>query len=70
MTVINKILKALRDRDGIEIDLSSIPIDDKKTFELLSSGDIDAEFYVDVVKSPLNNVELPCHALQKNFNEL
>ena len=39
MTVINNILKALRD--------------------------IDAEFYVDVVKSPLNNVELPYHALQK-----
>jgi hypothetical protein len=43
MTVINNILKALRD--------------------------IDAEFYVDVVKIPLNNVELPFHALQKNFNE-
>lgn len=34
-------------REGIKIDLPNIPINDKKTFELLSRGDIDGEFYID-----------------------
>lgn len=47
LTVIDKTLKLIRETTGQEIDLSKIPMDDKKTYELLSRGDVKGVFQVE-----------------------
>ncbi|MFQ5862202.1 MAG: DNA polymerase III subunit alpha [Candidatus Brocadiales bacterium] len=46
-TVIDKTLKLIKDTTGEEIDLTKIPMDDKKTYELLSRGDVKGVFQVE-----------------------
>ncbi len=38
LTVIDRAIKAIKERRGIEIDLDTLPRDDKETFKMLSSG--------------------------------
>ncbi len=47
LTVIDKALKLIRETTGQEIDLTKIPMDDKKTYELLSRGDVKGVFQVE-----------------------
>jgi len=46
LTVLEKAVKLIR-RRGIEIDLSKIPLDDKKTYEMLSRGETVGIFQVE-----------------------
>ncbi|MBA4391451.1 MAG: DNA polymerase III subunit alpha [Syntrophus sp. (in: bacteria)] len=46
LTLIDTVIKLLKN-DGIEIVISQIPLDDKKTFELLSSGDTSGVFQLE-----------------------
>ena len=47
LTVIDKALKLIRETKGEDIDLTKIPMDDKKTYELLSRGDVKGVFQVE-----------------------
>ncbi|HHT9138334.1 MAG TPA: DNA polymerase III subunit alpha [Candidatus Wunengus sp. YC60] len=47
LTVIDKALKLIRETTGTDIDLTKIPMDDKKTYELLSRGDVKGVFQVE-----------------------
>ena len=47
LTVIDKALKLIRETTGNDIDLAKIPMDDKKTYELLSRGDVKGVFQVE-----------------------
>ncbi|HEY4481378.1 MAG TPA: DNA polymerase III subunit alpha, partial [Candidatus Brocadiaceae bacterium] len=47
LTVIDKALKLIRETTGNDIDLTKIPMDDKKTYELLSRGDVKGVFQVE-----------------------
>ncbi len=47
LTVIDKALKLIRETTGEDIDLAKIPMDDKKTYELLSRGDVKGVFQVE-----------------------
>jgi DNA polymerase-3 subunit alpha len=47
LTVIAKALAAIRERHGVEIDIETIPMDDKPTYELLRRGDVDGVFQVE-----------------------
>lgn len=38
LTIISKTLKMIKQRHGIEIDINNIPLDDKKTYKMLTSG--------------------------------
>ncbi|MGQ9617876.1 MAG: DNA polymerase III subunit alpha [Candidatus Aminicenantia bacterium] len=44
LTIIQDTLDSIKRHDGKEIDIHSIPLDDKKTFELFSSGNTDGVF--------------------------
>jgi len=44
LTLIDKACRYLRERGVIDIDISNIPFDDKKTFEMLSRGDASGVF--------------------------
>lgn len=46
LTLMHDVIEMLR-RDGIEVDLDKIPLDDKKTYELLSSGDTSGVFQLE-----------------------
>jgi len=46
LTLIDSVIKLLKD-EGIVIDISAIPLDDRKTFELLSSGDTSGVFQLE-----------------------
>ncbi|MFQ5956801.1 MAG: DNA polymerase III subunit alpha [Candidatus Brocadiales bacterium] len=46
-TVIDKARKLIKDTTGQEIDLTTIPMDDKKTYKLLSRGDVKGVFQVE-----------------------
>lgn len=46
LTIIDSVIKLLRD-EGIEIDLERIPLDDRKTYELLSSGNTSGIFQLE-----------------------
>lgn len=39
LTILGDALKITKERYGVEVDIEDIPLDDKKTFELLSRGD-------------------------------
>ncbi|MCR4321269.1 MAG: DNA polymerase III subunit alpha [Candidatus Brocadiaceae bacterium] len=47
LTVIDKALKLIHVTTGNDIDLTKIPMDDKKTYELLSRGDVKGVFQVE-----------------------
>jgi DNA polymerase-3 subunit alpha len=47
LTIINNTLKLIKEAEGEEIDLNSIPLDDPKVFELLSSGETDGVFQLE-----------------------
>ncbi|HHT9112151.1 MAG TPA: DNA polymerase III subunit alpha [Candidatus Wunengus sp. YC65] len=47
LTVIDKALKLIHETTGNDIDLTKIPMDDKKTYELLSRGDVKGVFQVE-----------------------
>lgn len=44
LTIIHDTLESIKRYEGKEIDLQSIPLDDKKTFDLFSSGNTDGIF--------------------------
>jgi DNA polymerase III subunit alpha len=46
LTVIDRAIKLLRDK-GVEIDLQKLPLDDKKTYEMLQKGDVVGVFQVE-----------------------
>lgn len=46
LTLINNVIKLL-ESEGIKIDIESIPLDDAKTYELLSSGDTSGVFQLE-----------------------
>jgi DNA polymerase-3 subunit alpha len=47
LTIIINTLKLIKEAEGLEIDLNSIPLDDPKVFELLSSGETDGVFQLE-----------------------
>ncbi|TNY34870.1 DNA polymerase III subunit alpha [Thermomonospora catenispora] len=47
LTIMDDALKAIKANKGVEIDLLKLPLDDKKTFELLSRGDTLGVFQLD-----------------------
>ncbi|MHB8769700.1 MAG: DNA polymerase III subunit alpha [Syntrophales bacterium] len=47
LTVIKNALKFVRDGRGIEIDIDNLPLDDRKTYELLMRGDTDGIFQLE-----------------------
>ncbi|NUO08370.1 MAG: DNA polymerase III subunit alpha [Candidatus Brocadia sp.] len=47
LTVIDKTLKLIRETTGEDIDLAKIPMDNRKTYELLSRGDVKGVFQVE-----------------------
>lgn len=47
LTIIQDALDLIKDRTGIDIDINNIPLDDKKTFEMLSAGETDAVFQLE-----------------------
>jgi DNA polymerase-3 subunit alpha len=47
LTIIINTLKLIKEVEGKEIDLNSIPLDDPKVFELLSSGETDGVFQLE-----------------------
>jgi DNA polymerase-3 subunit alpha len=47
LTVIAKALAAIKETHGVEIDIETIPMDDKPTYELLRRGDVDGVFQVE-----------------------
>jgi DNA polymerase-3 subunit alpha len=47
LTIIINTLKLIKEAEGKEIDLNSIPLDDPKVFELLSSGETDGVFQLE-----------------------
>ncbi|MGQ9705684.1 MAG: DNA polymerase III subunit alpha [bacterium] len=47
LTLLRLTIELIRQRTGIEIDLHKIPIDDEKTYKMLSSGDSDGVFQLE-----------------------
>lgn len=47
LTTIKNALKLIKKRYDIDIEINNIPLDDKKTFELLASGDTDGVFQLE-----------------------
>lgn len=47
LTIIDKTLKLIKRYEGIELDLDNIPLNDKKTFELLKAGETDGVFQLE-----------------------
>ncbi|MCX7965633.1 MAG: DNA polymerase III subunit alpha [Syntrophorhabdaceae bacterium] len=46
LTLMHDVIEMLK-KDGIEVDIDKIPLDDKKTYELLSSGDTSGVFQLE-----------------------
>lgn len=59
LSVIQDTIELIKKTQGVEIDISSIPLDDKKTYELLSSGKTDGVFQVESegMKEMLKNMK-------------
>lgn len=59
LSVIQDTIELVKKTRGINIDISSIPLDDKKTYDLLSSGRTDGVFQVesDGMKEMLKNMK-------------
>ena len=47
LTIIQDALDLIKERTGEEIDINNIPLDDKKTFDMLSRGETDAVFQLE-----------------------
>jgi len=47
LTVIDDTVRLIKEQYGKEIDIDALPLDDAKTFELISSGDTDAVFQLE-----------------------
>lgn len=47
LTIIDKTLKLIKKYEGIDLDLDNIPLNDKKTFELLKAGETDGVFQLE-----------------------
>jgi len=47
LTIIEETLNLIKETKGIEIDLNNIPLDDKKTFELLKEGETTGVFQLE-----------------------
>jgi DNA polymerase-3 subunit alpha len=47
LTLLQNILKIIREKTGKQLDLDKIPFDDKKTFDLLSNGDTNGVFQLE-----------------------
>jgi DNA polymerase-3 subunit alpha len=47
LTVIAKALAAIKENHGVDIDIETIPMDDKRTYALLRRGDVDGVFQVE-----------------------
>ncbi len=47
LTIIDTTLKLIEEREGVRIDINNIPLDDKKTYELLSRGDTTGVFQLE-----------------------
>ena len=47
LTVLDKATKLIHKTTGIDIDLAKIPMDDRKTYDLLSRGDVKGVFQVE-----------------------
>jgi DNA polymerase-3 subunit alpha len=59
LSVIHDTLKLIKERSGVEIDIDSIDLTDRKTYELLSSGNTDGVFQVESegMKEMLRNMK-------------
>lgn len=66
LTIIEKTLKLIKRYEGIELDLDNIPLNDKKTFELLKAGETDGVFQLESegMKDLLRRIK------PSNFNDL
>lgn len=47
LTIIVQTLEMIKERHGVEIDINHIPLDDQKTYEMLSKGDTDGVFQLE-----------------------
>ena len=47
LTILDQVVKVVRESRGIEIDLQTLPLDDAKTYELLSSGNTTDVFQLE-----------------------
>ncbi|MGN1124854.1 MAG: DNA polymerase III subunit alpha [Candidatus Gastranaerophilaceae bacterium] len=47
LTTIYKTLDAIKKRQGIDVDINNIPLDDKPTYEMLMAGDTDGVFQLE-----------------------
>ncbi|MEZ0344580.1 MAG: DNA polymerase III subunit alpha [Caldimicrobium sp.] len=47
LTIIDNTLKAIKQYEGVELDINSIPLDDPKTFKLLQEGETDGVFQLE-----------------------
>lgn len=47
LTIIDKTVKSIKERHGIDIDIDRVPLDDEKVYEMLSRGDTDGVFQLE-----------------------
>lgn len=47
LTILGKAIKIIKEKHGIDIDLYKLPMDDKKTFDLLAAGDTAGVFQLE-----------------------
>jgi len=66
LTVIDQTLKTIKERTNIDINLKSIPLDDKKVFEMLSEGRTKGVFQCEA--TPYTNLLVKMRV--NNFDEL
>lgn len=66
LTVIDQTVKTIKERTNIDVDLKSIPLDDKKVFEMLSEGRTKGVFQCEA--TPYTNLLVKMRV--NNFDEL
>jgi len=47
LTILSKALKIIKEKQGLEIDLNKIPMDDKKAYDLIAAGDTTGVFQLE-----------------------
>lgn len=47
LTIISKTIKMIKQRHGVDIDINNIPLDDKKTYKMLTKGETDGVFQLE-----------------------